>query len=93
MKTGMTISRNQAIGALLDKNIVVIPFTVDHFGSIGDRGNHFLAGFSDNPPSPLNIDHALFPNAVLMDDLIRSGNAPMGLLYQASRVWRSSLLN
>ena len=26
-----------------------------------------------------------------MDDLLRSGEAPVGLLHQATRVWRSSL--
>ena len=54
--TQVTISKDQALRSLLDKNIALCPFTVDHFGAIGDRGSHFLCGNHDDPPDPLDID-------------------------------------
>ena len=89
--TKVTISRDQVLEALLKKNTGLCPFTVDHFGAIGERGTHFLFGHPDDPPDPLPIDPRTHPNAVLMDSLLCEGGAPVGLLDQATHTWRDSL--
>ena len=91
-RTKVTISRDQALKALHEKNIALCPFTIDHFGSLGERGRLFLFGHSHNdPPLPLNIDSTTHPNAALMDSIICGGGAPVGFLHQATRTWRDNL--
>ena len=89
-ETQVTISREQALKTLHDKNIALCPFTIDHFGSIGDRGHYFLYGL-DDPPEPLNINPTTHPNATLMDSIICGRGAPVGFLHQATRTWRDNL--
>ena len=84
--TGFTLSGDQFIGRLYEKNKALIPQAMDRWGQWGPLFERFLLG-DRSAPAVHNYDAAETPNALLMHKRACSLSVPYGILHTANKVW------
>ena len=92
--TGEYVPGDDVICALLRRNVILVPFTVDPFGSLGPLARRLLLGNQKSPDIPdyrefLRRCH-LLPGAARMLTHTTSTDYPTGALHKANQAWRAS---